>query len=79
MEKLIYRRDFGLDDWIYWYPNRNYRQLQRHRWSRHSTIHRYIHNTVLSLLHSPLVVSWQRIHNSLTVTSNHTWSVLCTA
>jgi hypothetical protein len=35
------------------------------------------HTSVLSLLQSPLVVSWQRIHNSRTVTSNHTWSLLC--
>jgi hypothetical protein len=32
-----------------------------------------LHTTsVLSLLHSPLAVSWQRIHKSLTVTSNYT-------
>jgi hypothetical protein len=30
------------------------------------------HASVLRLLHSPLVISWQRIHNSLTVSSNHT-------
>jgi hypothetical protein len=49
-------------------------------------------NTVLSLYYtlpsspllthydsqSSLVVSWQRIYNSLTVTSNHTWSLLVT-
>jgi hypothetical protein len=27
----------------------------------------------------PLVVSWQRIYNSLTVTSNHPLSLLCAA
>jgi hypothetical protein len=37
-----------------------------------------IHTSVLSLLCSPLVGSWQWIHNSLPVTSNHTWSLLCT-
>jgi hypothetical protein len=37
------------------------------------------HSSVLSLLHSPLVVFWQRIHNSLTVASNHACSHLCTA
>jgi hypothetical protein len=36
------------------------------------------HTLVLSL-HSPLVVSWQRIYNSLTVTSDHTRSIICTA
>jgi hypothetical protein len=35
------------------------------------TVHRYTHTSVLSLLHSPLVVFWQRIRNSLTETSNH--------
>jgi hypothetical protein len=30
------------------------------------------HTSVLSLLHSPSVVSWQRIHNSLNVTSDDT-------
>jgi hypothetical protein len=28
---------------------------------------------------SSLVISWQQIHNSLTVTSTHTWSLLCMA
>jgi hypothetical protein len=37
----------------------------------HFTGHRYTQTSVLSLLHSPLVVSWQRIHNSLTVTAPH--------
>jgi hypothetical protein len=37
------------------------------------------HTSVLSLLHSPLVVSWQRFHDNLTLTSSHTWSFLCTA
>jgi hypothetical protein len=36
-------------------------------------IHTYTHtHTSVRLLNSPLVVSWQRIYNSCTVTSNHT-------
>jgi hypothetical protein len=66
----------GLDDCIYWHlihSTRNYRQLQSYRYSTHFTRHCYIH------LHSPLVVPWQRIHDSLTVTSNHIRSLLFTA
>jgi hypothetical protein len=37
------------------------------------------HTSDFSLSHSPLVVSRQRIHNSLTITSNHPWSLICTA
>jgi hypothetical protein len=33
------------------------------------TLYSSILHTILSILHSPLVVSWQRIHNSLTVAS----------
>jgi hypothetical protein len=33
----------------------------------HYTVYHYTNTSILSLLHSPLVVSWQRIHNSLTV------------
>jgi hypothetical protein len=33
------------------------------------TLHCYTHTSVLSLLHSPLIKSWQRIYNSLTVTA----------
>jgi hypothetical protein len=40
--------------------------IQRYRWFIfYSSL---LHTSVLSLLHSPLVVSWQRIHNNLTVT-----------
>jgi hypothetical protein len=67
---VTYKAGFGLDDWIY------------------CTL--YIHNLRLqallldyTLYSSPLlafsVVSWQRIYNSLTVTSYHTWSHLFTA
>jgi hypothetical protein len=40
-----------------------------------------LHFTVTHALssQSSLVVSWQRIYNSHNVTSNHTWSPLCTA
>jgi hypothetical protein len=37
------------------------------------------HTSVLSLLHSPVVVSWKRIRKSLAVTSSHTRSLLCRA
>jgi hypothetical protein len=43
----------------------------------HFTGHCCKHTMVLSL-HSSLVVCRQRIHNSLNVNSNHTWSPLCT-
>jgi hypothetical protein len=46
---------------------RNYRQLQRYFWSAHLTVHRYTHYSS----QSSLVVSWQRIYHSLTVTSTH--------
>jgi hypothetical protein len=45
-----------IGEWIYWplvHPTRNYKHLQRYRWSNH-----YILN-LLSLL--SLVISWQRI------------------
>jgi hypothetical protein len=69
---VAYKMGFGLDDWIYCtlyiHTTRNYRQ--------YSVI--TILRTFSSLLHthydsqSSLVVSWQRISNSHTVTSNHT-------
>jgi hypothetical protein len=68
---VTYRR---LLDWIYWYlvhSTRNYKQLQRYRYS-HTLQATVTHTSVFSLLHSPLVVSWQRIHNTLTIISNHT-------
>jgi hypothetical protein len=74
-----YTRCFGLDDW-------NYRHLIRSQLGTTG-------NTALSLIYtlhssplhthqgsqSSLVVSWQRIYNSLTVISDHTWSLLFTA
>jgi hypothetical protein len=63
-----YKTEYGLDDLIYWHlihTTRNYRQLQGYRWSTHFT-NRY---DTLSL-HSPIVVSWQRIYNILTVTAS---------
>jgi hypothetical protein len=38
--------------WVYWpliHTTRNYRQLQRYRWSTHFTVHRYKRTRVLSL------------------------------
>jgi hypothetical protein len=67
---VTYKTCFRLDGWIY------------------CTV--YIHNTrdqrqcsPIALLHTfqftvALVVSWQRIYHSLTVTSTHTWSLLGT-
>jgi hypothetical protein len=64
-----YRWVFGFDDCfyctLYIHTARDYMQLQRYRWFTHFTVHRYT-----------LVVSWQRIYHSLTVTSNNTWSLL---
>jgi hypothetical protein len=65
---------FRLDDWIYLHlihSTMNYRQLQHYRYSNILQV-TVTHSSVLSLLRPPLVVSWQRIHNSLIVTSNHT-------
>jgi hypothetical protein len=49
---VTYRRGFWLDNWIYWHliqNTRNYRQLQRSRWSTHFTVHRYTRARILSL------------------------------
>jgi hypothetical protein len=50
---LIIRRGFGLDNWIYCtsyiYTVRDYRQLQRYRWSTHFRVHRGTRTTILSL------------------------------
>jgi hypothetical protein len=64
---------FGLVDWIYWHfihSTRNYSQLEGYRcfYNLQFTVK---HTSVLSLLHSPVVVSWQRILKNLTVTSNY--------
>jgi hypothetical protein len=57
---------FGLDDWIYchfMHSARNYRQLRSYRYSHNLQV-TVTHTSVLSLLHSPLVFSWQRIYKS---------------
>jgi hypothetical protein len=67
---------FGLDDWIYWHLIHTKLGITGNAVqcsSTHFTVHRYTRTRVLSLL----VVSRQCIYNSLTVTSNHAWS-LCT-
>jgi hypothetical protein len=48
-------------------------KLQRYRHSAHFTVPRYAPTRILQ---SSLAVSWQRIYHSLTVTSNHTGSLL---
>jgi hypothetical protein len=67
-------RDFGLDVWIihYTFTHSGLQTIQRYRYSTHFNF------TVTHALdpQSSLVVSRQRIYHSLTVTSNHTWSLL---
>jgi hypothetical protein len=55
--------------------NSGLQAIQRYRWSTHFTVHRHRRTREKS----SLVVSWQRIYNILTITSNHTWSLLFTA
>jgi hypothetical protein len=50
--------------------------MQRYRWSTHFRVQRCTHTRVF-ILHQSL--SLQRIYNSLTVSSNQTWSLLFTA
>jgi hypothetical protein len=50
-------------------------EIQRYRWSTHFPVHSCSRTRILS----SLVVSWQQIYHSPTVTSNHTWSLLVTA
>jgi hypothetical protein len=75
---VTYKTGFGLDDWIYCTSYIHNSSLQV------ITVLSLIYTLYSSPLHtdyvsqSSLVVSWQRIHNSLTVTSNYTWSLLCT-
>jgi hypothetical protein len=60
---------FGLDDWIYWHLI-------------HTTCNYTLYSSRLHMDYSSqssLAVFWQRIYNSLTVTSNHTWSLLWVA
>jgi hypothetical protein len=64
---VTYKKGFGLDNSIYWHlrhTTRDYRQIQRYHLSTHFTVHRCARTRVLSL---PLVVSWQRIYNSLSL------------
>jgi hypothetical protein len=76
---VTYKTCFGLDDRIYCtldiHTVQDYRQLQRYSYSPHFPVHRC---TRITYSQSSLVVSWQRIYSSLTVTSNHTWSLLVT-
>jgi hypothetical protein len=50
---VTYKTGFGLDDQFhcisYIHKTRDYRQLQRYRWSTHSGVHRYTRARVLSL------------------------------
>jgi hypothetical protein len=57
------------------HSTRNYRQLQQCRYSHTSQV-TVTHTSVLSLLHSPLVVSWQRIHKSHCNVKSHMKSSL---
>jgi hypothetical protein len=50
---------------------KNYRKLERYRWFTHFAVRGC---TRIRVLKSSLVVSLQRIYNSLTVTSSHIWS-----
>jgi hypothetical protein len=72
--EVTYKTGFGLDNWIYWHLI-------------HSQLGT-IRNTALALFYTlsvhrciysqpSLVVSWQRIYNSLSFTSNHTWNLIC--
>jgi hypothetical protein len=65
---------FGLDDWIYWHSSELH-AITALSLFPHFALQCYIHEGP----QFSLGVSWHRIHNSLTVTSNHTWSRLCTA
>jgi hypothetical protein len=60
-----YRRDFGLDDWIYWHlinTTPDYRQLQRYYWSTNFRYSSPLHTH--DGFQSSLVVSLQRIYKS---------------
>jgi hypothetical protein len=67
--------DSGLDDWVsctlHIYTTRDYRQ-----YSAIADLHTLQFATAHALRLSSLAVSWQRIYNSLTVTSNYTRSLL---
>jgi hypothetical protein len=65
----------GFIDTLYTPHGTTYMQLQRYRYS-HSLQITVTRTSFLSLLHCPLVISWQRIYNSLTVISNHILSLL---
>jgi hypothetical protein len=60
--EVTYKLGFGLDDWIYctlYIHNSGLRAIQHYRWSTPFTVHCYTGTRILSL----------------TVTSNHTWSL----
>jgi hypothetical protein len=77
--RVSYKTGFGLDDRIYWQLIHS--QLE----TTGNTALSLIYTLYSSPLHthygsqSSLVVFWQRIYKRLTVTSNHTWSLFCTA
>jgi hypothetical protein len=77
-----FARHFWDGFWIGWLdlltPYSHTSELQAIQRYSHTLQVTVTHTSVLSLLHSPLVVSWQRIHNGFTVTSNQTWSPFCT-
>jgi hypothetical protein len=70
---VTYKRGFGLDDWIYCtlyiHTTRDYRQYSA---IAILTTSEFTAAHALGFSRSSLVVSWQRIYNSLTVTSNRT-------
>jgi hypothetical protein len=60
--RVTYKRDFGLDLLTpYTFTSRDYRQLQRYRYSTYFTVHRLIRTEDSQ---SSLAVSWQRIYQS---------------
>jgi hypothetical protein len=53
---VTYKTGFGLNGWIYWileiHTTRDYRQLQRYRYSIQFPVHRYTRTRILSLHYS---------------------------
>jgi hypothetical protein len=72
---VTYKTGIELEDWNYYtlyIHSSGLQAIQRYRWCTHITVHHYSRTRILS---HTVVVSWQRIYNSLTVISNYTWSL----
>jgi hypothetical protein len=75
---VTYKKGTGLDGWIYWHFIHTHTTRDCRQYSATADLHTLQFTVTYWDSQTSLVVPWQWIRNSLSVTWNHTWSLLCT-